>query len=1054
MIRTRNLWAVRLDLAGNDVRQLLVPEGELEFDATAMRVSNCSGSWEAVQGSAPPAGSLLAGLPTIISGRTNVRWAAGQSLSRPEAVVDSYAGAIALDALRSGSGLRRPQLGALYSVLGYWQSGVQEPALVIMPTGTGKTDTMVSIMVAAQLPRLLVLVPTDALRDQISDAFLHLGVLQQLGIVGPTALRPAVGRMSHGFPTPEDAEQFAAACNVIVATPNALQACLPESRQRVLDACTCLFVDEAHHAPARTWMEVLQAFEGRQRILFTATPFREDGQVLPGRAVFRFPLREAQADGYFTQIDYQAVTSLQHPDPVLADSALKRLRHERSAGANPILMARAASIPRAKELYGIYCRAAADLNPVLLHSQVGGRSRAAGVDALRNGSSHVVVCVDMLGEGFDLPRLKILALHDPRQSLSPMIQLVGRVTRQLPGQSRAAVFVVRDPRTSRSPLRELLREDADWNVLLHDITEDLTAGAEAASGFARSFVEAPADIAVGLLQPKMSAIAYKATHTTWTPEEVLGCLPPGAVVDDKVAVGANNTVAWLVLKHTSTVRWGSVGSLEQTTYELIVMYFNSGTRMLFIHGSENLGNYQELADAVLDGGGQLIRGQNTYRVLGKVDRLTPTNIGLQDLRDHFTRFSMLVGSNVADAIDEVDRGTKTQTHIATSGFDDGERVTLSASNSGRFWSMSTAANLKAWTDWCDKQGVKLLDDSITTVSVLDGLVIPEDLLARPPLPLLALDWPWRFYTGDPVPRIEFSNQDALVTDVDFRVDDLGVAGPFKFTLLCPHWEIPYSADFEAEKGLVFAPLDLDGWVQTPRGLRLPLADWLSDRDNRPSLHLAGDATIFPDDRMAKAKQYPPFDPAHLIAADWTGARLNKESQGLTRDPETVQAFASAFLQRTHAFDVLIDDDRAGEIADLVGLKEDGSSLLVTLIHCKYSAPMPGNRVQDLYEVCGQAVRSAKWRQRGLAPLLDRLLRRVGSVMQAHSTYSPFEVGDVDDLYRLVERADGLIPRFEVVVVQPGMSAAGASDDQLRLLAGAASHIKAVARGSLNVVCSA
>lgn len=697
---------------------------------------------------------------------------------------------------------------------------------------------------------------------------------------------------------------------------------------------------------------------------------------------------------------------------------------------------------------------ASDLNPVLLHSQTGERSRRDCVSALKNGSSHVVVCVDMLGEGFDLPRLKILALHDPKQSLSPMIQLVGRTTRQLPQASRAAVFAVRDPHTRTSPLRDLLREDADWNVLLHDITENLTVSAEAVSEFARSFADVPADIAVGLLQPKMSAIAYKATRTTWHPEAALDSVPPGTVVDDTIAVGANNTVAWLVLQHTDTVRWGSVGSLTQTTYELVVMYFNSETRLLFIHGSDNSGNYQELAEAVLDGECELIHGQLTYRVLGKVDRLTPTNIGLQDLRDHFTRFSMHVGSDVADAIDEVDRGTKTQTHIATSGFHDGERVTLSASNSGRFWSMSTASSLKAWTDWCNAQGGKLLDDSISTVSVLDGLVVPEDLVARPPIPLLSLDWPWRFYTGESVPRIESGDQNALLTDVDFRVNDHGVSGPFKFTLLGPNWEIPYAADFVADKGLVYTPLETDGWVQTPRGRRLRLAEWLVDRDNRPSPHLAGDATILADDRMAKAKRFPPFDPAHLIATDWTGAKLNRESQGLTRDPESIQAFTSAFLQRTRSFDVLLDDDRSGEIADLVGLKEEGPNLRVTLVHCKYSGGAPGGRVQDLYEVCGQAVRSAKWRQRGLIPMLDRLLSRVGTVMQVHSTYSPFELGDVDSLYRLVQRADGLIPNFEVVIAQPGISAAGVSDDQLRLLAGAASYIKAVARGTLLVLCSA
>ena len=51
---------------------------------------------------------------------------------------------------------------------------------------------------------------------------------------------------------------------------------------------------------------------------------------------------------------------------------------------------------------------------------------------------------------------------------------------------------------------------------------------------------------------------------------------------------------------------------------------------------------------------------------------------------------MHVGSDVMEALDTADRQGKSQTHIATSGFDQGERVTISAALSGPFWSMRTA----------------------------------------------------------------------------------------------------------------------------------------------------------------------------------------------------------------------------------------------------------------------------------------------------------------------------------------------------------------------------
>ena len=68
-------------------------------------------------------------------------------------------------------GLRPPQIGAIYAVQAHWTINV-DPATVVLPTGVGKTETMLSILVAERCPRLLVVVPTDALRTQISEKFL------------------------------------------------------------------------------------------------------------------------------------------------------------------------------------------------------------------------------------------------------------------------------------------------------------------------------------------------------------------------------------------------------------------------------------------------------------------------------------------------------------------------------------------------------------------------------------------------------------------------------------------------------------------------------------------------------------------------------------------------------------------------------------------------------------------------------------------------------------------------------------------------------------------
>ncbi|MEU6381496.1 DEAD/DEAH box helicase family protein [Streptomyces sp. NPDC046909] len=975
-------------------------------------------------------------------------------LRSPQTVLASFVDGIGFRDHTEPHALRRPQIGALHSVIGYWASGVTTPGIVVMPTGTGKTETMLALLVAARPERLLVLVPTAALRDQIAAKFESLGILHAHQIVTPGVMRPVVGKLQHGFHDSADAAAFAAACNVVVTTPQALQACEPEPRDVLLAAFSHLVVDEAHHAPAPSWSRVVDAFADRRVLLFTATPFREDGRPVPGRTIFRFPLREAQRDGYFTSINYRAVLSLEDTDRELAQLAVTQLRADLAAELDHIVMARAKTIARAKELGELYRGLAPDLKPTVLHEKVAARARRAALASLEDRSCRIVVCVDMLGEGFDLPALKIAALHDVKKSLSPMIQFIGRFTRSTSANSAigtASVFVARDPSVVLSPLRELLREDADWDTILHDITERATASVEEISDFEASFTDVPEEVSVTVLEPKMSAIAHRVPGRSWTPERALEVYGEGRVLDSTIAVNTTSTVAWFVVENRSGVRWGAPQALEQVTYELIVMYFSRTQGLLYIHGSNNTGDYRELAQAVLGVDSRPVAGMPTFRVLGHMERLIPTNVGLLDSRDHFNRFSMHVGSDVYEALTTADRQGKSQTHIAASGFRNGERTTISAALSGRFWSMQTAPNLKAWTDWCDEQGAKITDASIDLASVMEGFIFPEDLTERPDGVLIAAEWPWQLFTGNgPGPQISYAGTTYPAVDVALEVADHTPTGPFRIRLATPAWKIGYTADFTVN-GLTYTPDEGDGHVRS--GIHeYALQEWINR--NKPTLFLAGDKMITAEDRLlAPRKDLDPFDRRRLTILDWTGVNIRKESQSPTRDPDSIQAYVSAHLQQADAFDVLIDDDRAYEAADLVGLKIQGDELVVTLVHCKYSSePTPGGRLDDLYELCGQAVRGAKWRQDHLRPLLNHLDRRTRS-FRARTGVSPFEVGSIEELYRIRELAPQLRPRIRTVLAQPGLSAAACTEEHLRLLAGAETYVHALTRGAFVVYCS-
>lgn len=1059
--RTEEVWANQHVAGKNAVRQLLVPAYDnvevLETELGHQVVSTPFGQWPVTRtAELPTAGPLAARLPARRSKNSRITWVGDREAVQASDVVRSFEGAIGFTAHDQPRSLRRPQIAALHSIVGYQSSGLSEPGIVVMPTGTGKTETMLAWLVAQRPERVLVVVPSTALRDQIATKFETLGILQLEGIVDRSALRPRVGRLEGRFASEAEARAFVEMANVVVATPSAIHANDPEVCEAFFQGFTHLLVDEAHHAPARTWTEIIREFANRPTLLFTATPFRRDGLTLPGRVIFRFPLREAQKEGYFSTIDFSAVLDLDDDDEALAMAAISRLREDLAAGHEHLLLARVGSKARADEVHALYSHIAPELSPKVIYDSMSARRRAEALNAMRDRTSRVIVCVDMLGEGFDLPTLKVGAFHDTHRSLSPMVQLIGRLARTsspLP-IGRASVFVRQDPSQALSPMRFLLREDPDWDKVLSDVTERATERANEVSEFEASFVDNPPDVPVGLLEPKMSAKAFATSTIDWNPlaaRDVYGA----TVLDNLISVNADNSIAWFVIESIGDVRWGDIPSLRATDYTLVTMYLDRGRGMLYVHCSDTKHSLDKLVEAVLGHEPRPVNGYETFKVFSKLDRLIPTNIGLLDARDRDKRFSMHVGSDVETALTEAERTHKSNTHVAAKAFEEGERVTIAASLSGRFWSMRTAPNLAEWRTWCQQQGEKLSDGSIDVHSLFRSMIIPIDVRERPAFPVLAMEWPWELYLGNGTSsNLSYQDSSVLLTDAEFRIDDFGTSGPLGFSIVAPSWELAYEGHF-GQQGLRYRPKGDDAEVVGSRDARTPFSTWLNN--HKPTIFLSGDRMVTGDDRLlAPRTELAPYPRDQFRALDWVGegVDITVESQGTERKTNSIQACMSRYLSQYQTFDILIDDDRAGEAADLVGIRVDKGDLHVTLVHCKYSSkPTPGSRLSDLYEVCGQAMRGARWRDNGALPLLEHLDRRAKAYTR-RTGLSPFEIGDRETLFRIRQQAPQLFPRISTVIAQPGLSIKASTNEQLRLIAGAASYVQSVTKGTFDVYASA
>jgi len=436
--------------------------------------------------------------------------------------------------------------------------------------------------------------------------------------------------------------------------------------------------------------------------------------------------------------------------------------------------------------------------------------------------------------------------------------------------------------------------------------------------------------------------------------------------------------------------------------------------------------------------------------MAQVNRLVPTNVGLLDVRNRSRRFSMHVGADVTEGFPVAEAQTKTKTNIFAYGYEDGSRVSIGASLKGRVWSYRVASTLKEWVDWCDHVGTKLTDEGISVDEVMRNFIRPKVVEERPPHVVIGLEWPWQIYLNlsDEL-RVEARDSSSPMIDVDLRVAEPSAEGPVAFQVATADWTLDYILRFDAGE-LIYAAVGTDAEVTTQRK-STSLSEFLNK--NGLTLHLDQDAIVVPPGLLLKPdRTLPPFDSARVTPLDWTDVKLNVESQGPDRRPESVQARVIDHVAGLADWAIILDDDGTGEIADIVAMRIDGDLLRIHLTHCKYvEGGKPRAQVADLYELCGQAQKSVTWR-RNVPRLFDMLLRRE-RLRLARGAPSGFMKGDAAALYELADRSQLLRPDLTIAVAQPGLSATSASGAQLELLASTETYVHETVNGAFDVYCS-
>ena len=327
--------------------------------------------------------------------------------------------------------LRAYQSKAIDDLRNAYRSGARAP-LLCLPTGGGKTVifTAIAQSAVARGRQVLILVHRRELLHQASRKLTEIGL--------------DYGLIASGIPVTDHP--------VRVASVQTLVRRLPSMDWQP----SLVIIDEAHHAAAGSWARILQHWPDAYRLGVTATPCRLDGRGLS--AAFDC-LVHGPTVADLTFLGYLSAARIYAP-PVIADlSGIRRragdyatdqaaaamnrptvtgdaIAHYRKLADGQQAIAFCCSVDHAVSVCDAF-KTAGIRAAQLLGNTTG---RDAVVAAFAAGQVQILVTVDVVSEGFDIPAASCAILLRPTQSLGLYLQQVGRVLRPAPGKSQALIL--------------------------------------------------------------------------------------------------------------------------------------------------------------------------------------------------------------------------------------------------------------------------------------------------------------------------------------------------------------------------------------------------------------------------------------------------------------------------------------------------------------------------------------------------------------------------------------------------------------------------------------
>lgn len=956
------------------------------------------------------------------------------------------------DADRDPEGLRPPQLAALHAIGAHFLTR-HDPAIVTMPTGSGKTAVLMATPFLLRSGRVLVLTPGRLVRGQIAAGFRELSLLKQKGIL-PDVAAPKVYEAAKRIITPSDWESLQD-FDVVIGTPASLSPAIEGIPEPPADLFQAVLVDEAHHSPAATWQSLLDHFPKAARVLFTATPFRRDKRELTGAFVYTYEMSQALREGVFGRITYVPITPGQSDgDLAIAQSAWKRLRADQASGYEHRMLVRAGTVHRARNLLKLY-ESETDLRLTVITGNSSVRTLRTAIARLESGDLDGIVCVDMFGEGFDFPNLKVAALHSPHRSLAVTLQFIGRFARTAgAGRLGPATFFALASEMEVERAR-LYADGAAWEGMIPELSAERIAHEVTIRRSLETFQGGTAleseheDVSLFSLQPQFHVKILESSGdiSVLTPVEFAGAITTNAWVSQ------DENAAIYVTKSTSRPRWTTSDRFDAIAYDLTIVHYNSEAKLLFIGTTVRTPGFYRSISEVLAGVNAIELKPVFFGRLNKVlldlDDARFYNVGMRQTGAATNEsYRTLTGRRADGSIRASDARSFARGHLAGTGSEDGTPITIGLSGASKVWS-AASGSLPEFLGWCRKLALKIRDRRDPhTLSGIDWLMTGVELNAIPP-DVAFVDWAPDAY-ADTMLSVKCADATGRVVrlpllELELSIDRAasGTDG-VSLAIETPIGRITALFRYGRERLIEVIDSELAVTVECSGG-DASLADYLNE--HLPVLRTIDFSRIDGYELIPSVFPDVPFDLSRCEVVSWTDEGVDMTIECGDKDGKSIHAYLTRTLSLGGA-DVVMYDHGPGEIADFLEVSVKGSAVHATLYHAKASgAAAAGARVEDAYEVCGQAIKSANWHDR------RRLLNAVKRRLKRASGGSYFLVGDINILEGLLTpSAEVTAFVLDVVIVQPGFSKCKIHQSLGPLLAAVDEYLRAC--GKLTVLTSA